>query len=168
MKKYSILSTLFAATLLVGCEQELADLKPPVTTTPTGSIGTNINVSNFVTIGNSLVAGYQASALFNEGQDESLGKIINTQFAFAGGTSEFNQPTINSVNGFSGLAGSIPLGRLILFDPDGPGPRGAGPAASGTPARSVTCPSVVETPAVPAPYNSGDPITPFTGDKGKL
>ncbi|MFM7853273.1 MAG: hypothetical protein ACKO96_15460, partial [Flammeovirgaceae bacterium] len=46
-------------------------------------------------------------------------------------------------------------GRLILFDPDGSGPRTAGPAASGTT-------------GVPAPYNTADLPTPFTGNKSAL
>jgi lysophospholipase L1-like esterase len=171
MKKYSIISLMLSTALIIGCEQEIAELTPPEQTeTPTGSLGANISLTKFVTIGNSLVAGYQSNALFNEGQSESLGKILNQQFTYAGGTSEFNQPDINSENGFSGTipGTTIPVGRLVLFDPDGSGPRSAGPAASGTPAREVTCPSVVSTPAVPAPYNTADLPTPFTGDKTKL
>ncbi|MCZ8354403.1 MAG: hypothetical protein O9340_06700 [Cyclobacteriaceae bacterium] len=177
MKKYSIFTTLLATALLVGCEQELADLKPPVTTTPTGDLG-SINATKFSTLGNSLVAGFQSNALFNEGQEESIGKIINQQLTFAGGTSAFNQPNINSVNGFSGLFNeTTPVGRLVLFDPDGStDPDGAGclisrspsPTASGTPARNSTCPSVIETPAMPAPYNTADAPSPFTGDKTAL
>lgn len=162
---------MLSTALFIGCEQEIAELTPPdQPETPTGSLGTNITLTKFVTIGNSLVAGYQSNALFNEGQAESLGKILNQQFTYAGGTSEFNQPDINSENGYSGVipGTTIPVGRLVLFDPDGTGPRSAGPAASGTPAREVTCPSVVSTPAVPAPYNTADLPTPFTGDKTKL
>lgn len=171
MKKYSRFSILLSAALILGCAQEIDDLKQPeAESTPTGSLGTNINVSNFVTIGNSLVAGYQANALFTDGQNESIGKIIHQQMVYAGATGDFNQPDINSVNGYSGMAGPLVLGRLILFDPDGAGPRGAGPAASGTPERpAVTCPSAVPaTPALPAPYNTGDLPTPFAGDKTKL
>jgi hypothetical protein len=176
MKKYSIYSLLLAVALVMGCEQELADLTPPADpATPTGTLGT-IDATKFVTIGNSLVAGFQSNALFTEGQNESVGKIINQQFTYAGGTSAFNQPDINSVNGFSGVTSTgTPLGRLILFDPDGATDpdgclvsRTATPFASGTPARSVTCPRAIETPAVPAPYNVGDFPAPFTGDKAAL
>lgn len=162
---------MMTTALIIGCEQEITELKQPeAPATPTGSLGASIAVTKFVTIGNSLVAGYQSNALFNDGQAESLGKILNQQFTYAGGTSEFNQPDINSENGYSGMipGTTMPVGRLILFDPDGTGPRSAGPAASGTPAREVTCPSVVSTPAVPAPYNTADVPTAFTGDKTKL
>jgi hypothetical protein len=171
MKKYNILSILLSAALIFGCAQEVDELKDPTAEEePTGTLGANIDVSNFVTIGNSLVAGYQANALFTEGQNESIGKIIHQQMVYAGATGDFNQPDINSVNGYSGMAGPIVLGRLILYDPDGSGPRGAGPAASGTPERpAVTCPSAVPvTPAVPAPYNTGDAPVAFAGNKAEL
>lgn len=171
MKKYSIFSIFLSAALIFGCAQEVDELKDPAAEEePTGSLGTAINVSNFVTIGNSLVAGYQSNALFTEGQNESIGKIIHEQMVYAGATGDFNQPDINSVNGYSGMAGPIVLGRLVLYDPDGSGPRSAGPAASGTPERpAVTCPSSVPaTPAVPAPYNTGDLPTAFTGNKAEL
>ncbi len=163
---------------MFGCAQEIDELKEPETEgDPTGSLGATVDASNFVTIGNSLVAGYQANALFTEGQEESIGKIIHQQMVYAGATGEFNQPDINSANGFSGFIPSttIPLGRLVLYDPDGTGPRSAGPAASATPARdaSGTAPcNVLETPAVPAPYNSAssplDASWAFTGNKAEL
>lgn len=171
MKKYSIFSVLLSAALILGCAQDVEELKDPEPEPePTGSLGTNIDVSNFVTIGNSLVAGYQANALFTDGQNESIGKIIHQQMVYAGATGDFNQPDINSVNGYSGMAGPIVLGRLVLYDPDGAGPRSAGPAASGTPERpAVTCPSAVPaTPAVPAPYNTGDLPAAYTGNKAEL
>lgn len=171
MKKYNILSILLSAALIVGCAQDVEDLKAPAgEEDPTGTLGANIDVSNFVTIGNSLVAGYQSNALFTEGQNESIGKIIHEQMVYAGASGDFNQPDINSVNGYSGMAGPLVLGRLVLYDPDGSGPRSAGPAASGTPERpAVTCPSPIDvTPAVPAPYNSGDLPTAYTGNKAEL
>jgi lysophospholipase L1-like esterase len=178
MKKYNILSILLSAALILGCAQEVDELKDPAAEEePTGTLGANIDVSNFVTIGNSLVAGYQANALFTDGQNESIGKIIHQQMVYAGATGEFNQPDINSENGFSGFIPSttVPLGRLILYDPDGSGPRSAGPAASATPARTAsgTAPcNVLETPALPAPYNTAasplDPSWAFTGAKDEL
>lgn len=178
MKKYSKLSIILSAALIFGCAQEIDELKDPAAEEqPTGSLGNSIDVSKFVTIGNSLVAGYQANALFTDGQNESIGKIIHQQMVYAGATGEFNQPDINSVNGFSGFIPSTttPLGRLILYDPDGAGPRGAGPVASATPARTAsgTAPcNVLETAALPAPYNTAssplDPSWIFNGEKDKL
>lgn len=170
MKKYSILSIVLSAALILGCAQEVDDLKDPADIgNPTGTLG-SIDASKFVTIGDALVAGYQANALFTDGQNESIGKIIHQQMVYADATGDFNQPDINSANGYSGTAGPIILGRLILYDPDGSGPRSAGPAASGTPEKpAVTCPSEIPvTPAVPAPYNTGDAPTAFAGDKAAL
>jgi lysophospholipase L1-like esterase len=119
----------------------------------------NADFTKFVAIGNSLTAGFQAGALFNEGQANSLPKILANQFAIVGGGA-FNQPDINSVNGFnsssSNIGSGIIRGRLVLFDPDGSsGPRTAGPAAAGST-------------GVPAPYNTADLPSPFTGSKSAL
>ncbi len=178
MKKYNRLSILLSAALIFGCAQEIDELKEPEPEgDPTGSLGATIDVSNFVTIGNSLVAGYQANALFTDGQNESIGKIIHQQMVYAGATGDFNQPDINSENGFSGFIPSttIPLGRLVLYDPDGSGPRSAGPAASATPARDASgdapC-NTLATPALPAPYNTASsPLVAgwaYTGNKAEL
>ncbi|MBC8034979.1 MAG: hypothetical protein H7Y03_12580, partial [Chitinophagaceae bacterium] len=178
MKKRILFTSLIAATLVFSCEQEIAELQPPAE--PSGEPG-NADFTKFVSIGNSLTAGYQASALFTEGQNNSYPSIMAKQFAFVSVNDEFNQPDINSANGYSSVdaaTGAI-LGRLILFDPDGTTDpedpdgcvipsRDPGPSASGTPARTVTCPSSVSTPAVPAPYNTADLPAAFTGDKTKL
>jgi hypothetical protein len=109
-----------------------------------------------VAIGNSLTAGYQAGALFNEGQQNSLPLIMSKQFSIAQGTTlAFNQPDINSVNGYYGIAGTKVLGRLILFDSDGAGPKTVAPAPAGST-------------GMPAPYTGGDLPGAFTGDKTKL
>lgn len=111
--------------------------------------------TKFVAIGNSLAAGYQAAALFNEGQQNSLPLILARQFECVGGSPVFNQPDIGSENGYNALfsdpSQGIILGRLILFDGGG----GALPTPAGTP-------------GVPAPYNNGDLPGPYTGDKAAL
>ncbi|MCK5206539.1 MAG: hypothetical protein KAQ79_00915, partial [Cyclobacteriaceae bacterium] len=109
----------------------------------------------FVTIGNSFVAGFQAGALYDAAQSNSMAKMIAMQLACAGGNATFNQPDINSFNGFN-LKLSVPdqgviLGRMVLFD-DG---SGAVPAPAGAP-------------GVPAPYNTADLPTAFMGDKAAL
>jgi hypothetical protein len=173
MKKTKIVYIALAATFIVGsCKQEPIKLTPPEVVTPpvvTPSKG-SADFTKFVAIGNSLTAGYQAGALFTEGQKNSLGAILAQQFATVGGGA-FNQPDINSVNGFNTTTTNPPagsatiLGRIVLFDPDGSGPRTAGPAALGTPARTVTCPSEVVTPAVPG---SGNAPAAFSGNKAAL
>lgn len=169
MKKLSIKLLAIILVLSWSCSQETIDLQEPASPdnppTPNPTAG-SANFSKFVAIGNSLTAGVQGNALFNAGQANSLGKILADQFATVGGGA-FNQPDINSENGFTGTlgGGAIVLGRLVLFDPDGAGPRSAAPRAIGTPATSTTCPTSVETPAV---SGTGDLIGPFTGNKAAL
>ena len=159
MKKYKILYILPVALLItISCEQEVITLEPPpVVEVPpiTGTKGT-ADFTKFVAIGNSLTAGYQSGALFNEGQQNSLPLIMSKQFSIAQGTTlAFNQPDINSVNGYFGVAGTKVLGRLILFDADGAGPKTVAPAPAGSA-------------GMPAPYTGGDLPSPYLGDKTKL
>ena len=115
--KYIILSIglLFG---LFACEQEVVVYEPkpfedpadPVL--PAATAGT-ADFSKFVAVGNSLTSGYQAGALFTEGQNNSLPFIMNEKFKDVGAGS-FNQPDINSVNGFSGTDGTNVFGRLLL------------------------------------------------------
>jgi len=173
MKNLKFLYILSAALLIsTSCEQELIELTPPIVTPPvtTGTSGT-ASFTKFVAVGNSFVAGMQGQALFNNGQANSLAKIVATQLATSGGSTTFNQPDINSVNGYnpiSSIPGVLTLGRLVLFDPDGSGPRTAAPYPAKFPGSSVTCPSAVTTPGLPAPYNTADFPTAFAGDKATL
>jgi hypothetical protein len=158
--KNKIIGVALITALLVGsCKQEVITLEQPAgpSVPPTPSKGT-ADFTKFVAIGNSLTAGYQAGALFTEGQANSLPLILSKQFSLAQGTTlAFNQPDINSDYGFFGTAGTIILGRLILYDADGPaGPKGTAPAPAGTP-------------GMPAPYSKGGDIpTAFTGNKAAL
>ena len=96
MKTFKILYILPIALLItISCEQEVITLEPPapvVVTPPTGTKG-SADFTKFVAIGNSLTAGYQSGALFNEGQQNSLPLIMSKQFSIAQGTTiAFNQP----------------------------------------------------------------------------
>lgn len=157
MKKYFKSYILITALLVAGCQQEIAELAPPAE--PTGEPG-SADFTMFVSVGNSLTAGFQAGALFTEGQNNSYPSIMAKQFAIVSENDEFNQPDINSVNGYnstySNPAGGIIRGRLVLFDADGPaGPKTPAPAPAGAA-------------GVPAPYNTADLPTPYAGDKTKL
>ncbi|NOS93844.1 MAG: hypothetical protein HOP30_18155 [Cyclobacteriaceae bacterium] len=161
MKNINLLYSALATLILVGsCKQEDVKLTPPTVVPPvvvTPSKG-SADFTKFVAIGNSLTAGYQAGALFDEGQANSLPKILSTQFSLAQGTTlAFNQPDINSVYGYYGVAGDKVLGRLILFDADGPaGPKTAAPAPVGST-------------GMPSPYSTGGTLpAAFAGDKTKL
>jgi len=115
----------------------------PVPDAVTGNPG-SANFSNFVTIGNSLTAGFMDAALYNDGQQNSVGALIATQLQFAGAPAAFNQPDINSENGFNTsvanpVNGTV-LGRFKL-DTSIPGP---------------------------SPVINGDPISPFGGNTANL
>ncbi|MBX2954790.1 MAG: hypothetical protein KF846_01445 [Cyclobacteriaceae bacterium] len=182
MKNKFLYPLIICLLITLSCEQEVIDLQDPdappaaCNSCPAGaSAGANVSFAKFVSIGNGFVAGFQAGALFTAGQNNSMAKLLSAQLNCASGsTAAFNQPDIGSVNGYnvqSSIPGVITLGRLILFDPDGPtGPRSATPYPSGFPgAAAVTCPSAVPaTPALPAPYNTADLPTAFTGDKNAL
>lgn len=72
----------------------------------------DLDLSNYVAIGNSLTAGYADNALFPEGQENSFPAILATQFELAGGGETFTNPDIVSGNGNSG--GDPASGRLFI------------------------------------------------------
>src|SRR5690606_3312980 len=107
---------------------------------PADATAGSADFSKFVAVGNSLTAGFQAGALFNEGQQNSLPRILARQFECVGGSTTFNQPDINSVNGFftgaTNPVGELVLGRLLL---------------QGTP--PAPAPTISDAAAVPSPLN---------------
>ncbi len=151
MKTLNIKS-LFAITLLanviISCKQEVITLQEPSTPTPVTPSKGNADFTKYISIGNSLTAGYQAGALFTEGQKNSFPSILSKQFSIAqGSTLAFNQPDINSVNGYnssySNPGAGVILGRMILF------------AADNVQADALPTPAGAT--GVPAPYNTAGP-----------
>lgn len=116
----AILSSCDEEDLLI--EQRKADNPLPVVTDPSGTPGT-VNLAKYVSIGNSLTAGYMDGALYTNGQQNSFPNMLGAQFRISGlGGGTFNQPDINSANGFSSVGpNNTILGRLIL-DLSIPGP----------------------------------------------
>ncbi len=124
---YIIISGLF----MWSCSQEEEDVLTnpdftPTTPIPPPSAG-SANFTKFVAVGNSLTAGFQAAALFDEGQANSLPNIIHKSLMSVG-SGDFNQPLINTANGFNTAldnpdpaTGAI-LGRLLLMNPADPAP----------------------------------------------
>lgn len=133
LKKYSIVLSL--AVIMGACDQ----YKLPEIEQPTAGSG-GLDVTKMVSIGNSLTAGYMNGALYTDGQNNSFPSIIAAQMKLVGG-GDFNQPTINSVNGYYGTSGGALLGRLYLKGTTSPKP----------------------TPKIP-----GELPTPFTGNKATL
>ena len=126
MKKLQYILLAVAMAFASACEQELIETVPAdpdmtnITPDPcTGSAG-SASFTKFVAIGNSLVAGVQGRALFDDGQANSLAAILNTQFACVGGSSTFTQPNINTPLGFNlfitpnPTTGGTVLGRMLL------------------------------------------------------
>lgn len=170
--KTSLRYTLFILAVIFGssCDQEFAIptanpcdgsdpniICPPAAfvACPDDASAGSLDLTKFVAIGNSLVAGYQSAALYTEGQNNSLPRILAKQFECVGGSPVFNQPDIGSVNGYNTLfsdpSQGIILGRLILANVDG-----------------VTLPVPAATPGLPSPYNTADLPGPFAGDKAAL
>lgn len=161
------IKSLIAIGLLSGviasCKQDMISLQPQETPQPVTPSKGSADFTKYVAIGNSLTAGFQAGALFTEGQNNSFPKILSKQFSWAmdptGNTTlTFNQPDINSVNGYnssySNPGAGVIRGRLVLYSPDG--------------TTAHTVPTPAGAPGVPAPYNTADLPAPYTGDKTKL
>ncbi len=102
---------------LVACEPELDN---SVEDSGTYSSGT-ADFSKFVTIGNSLTAGYADGTVYLEGQKNSYPNILAEKFSFVGG-GEFTQPLVNDNIGGLTLGGNqIANTRLVLSgNPLGP------------------------------------------------
>lgn len=103
----------------VSCEPEFDS---PVTDDGFYSSGT-ADFSKYVSVGNSLTAGYADGALYITGQENSYPNIMAQQFAFAGG-GEFTQPLMDDNLGGLLLGGTpITENRFVLaVGPNGPGP----------------------------------------------
>lgn len=139
IKYLLIVSVIFAWSCSQEWEDQVRTTEDPIIETPSAG---SADFTKFVSAGNSLTAGYQAGALFNEGQANSVPAILAKQFKTVGG-GDFNQPDINSENGFFGaLPDGTILGRLVLK----------------TNAEGATAPSPT----------LGDVPTPFAGDKEAL
>jgi hypothetical protein len=117
MKKLSI-NLYIAALLVVGvsCEQELVqNTASPCPSTdpnvicpdevtaacPAGASAGPLDFTKFVAVGNSFVAGVQGGALFTEGQNNSLPKIIHSRLQCVGAPATFVQPSINATLGWN-------------------------------------------------------------------
>jgi hypothetical protein len=109
-----------------------------------------------VTVGSSLSAGFMNGALYDDGQATSTMAILADQMKLVGG-GDFNQPDIDSENGYYGVAASMPpipdgtiLGRLYLK------------VTAGT--------DCLETPKTPGltPKIPGEVPGAFAGDKTEL
>ncbi len=92
--------------------------------------------SKFVSVGNSLTAGFADGGLYITGQENSFPNILSQQFALVGG-GEFTQPLMADNTGGMLIPGAdaLPNRFVLVFDADG---AAVGPARlSGTPTTSA-------------------------------
>ena len=90
----------------------------------TGDSGT-ADLSKFVTIGDSITAGYADGALYLTGQENSYPAILAQQFAVVGGDANFTQPLVSdNLGGLLAGGNQITDNRLVLdlTDPTSPSP----------------------------------------------
>jgi hypothetical protein len=123
MKRY--LYFIAATALLASCDDDLIPVNPvePVVVTPDSPVYTpgTADFTNFVTLGNSLTAGFSDNALFIAGQETSYPNTLAGQMQLAGG-GEFTQPLMADNLGGMTLGGQPLPGsgnRLYLADPFG-------------------------------------------------
>jgi len=132
MKSISkLLSVLLIAGLFfVSCDGEFDSLvdanaeRNPIPDTEVEASQGDADFTNYVAIGNSLTAGFMDGALYDNGQRFSLGALMSRQFEYTGAPSTFNQPDINSANGFntSVNTGEPPILGRFKLDTSIPGP----------------------------------------------
>jgi len=145
----TLVSVLFAGIILFGCDGSYDSLvdsnadRNPIPDTEVEATAGSADFSNYIAIGNSLTAGFMDGALYNNGQQNSLAALISKQLEYTGAPETFNQPDINSVNGYNTQVneedGPV-LGRFKL-DTSIPGP---------------------------SPTINGDEIEPYSGDASSL
>ncbi|MGW8122022.1 SGNH/GDSL hydrolase family protein [Roseivirga echinicomitans] len=127
--KLYLFALLASGVLMTSCDEEenLVDQRKsdnplPTVTAPSGTNG-SVTLTKYVSIGNSITAGYMDGALYTNGQAHSFANLLGKQFQISGvGGTTFNQPDINSAFGYSGVSGTTILGRYVL-DLSIPGPK---------------------------------------------
>jgi len=99
MKK--LIYILISLVILAGCEPKIDEL------TPTRG---SADFTSFVTVGNSLVAGFADGALYKSAQETSFANLMANQFKLVGG-GNFVQPIVTSEYGVE-FPGSMPRLKL--------------------------------------------------------
>ena len=137
-----------SALLFTACESEDDTLSDPIIddtvstpTTPTYTSG-SADFSTFVSVGNSLTAGYSDGTVFQRGQAASFPNILAQRFALAGG-GDFTQPLVSDDIGGLLFGGTPITGPRLIFDTVNQSPV----PVSGTPTTEVTN-------IIPGPFNN--------------
>jgi hypothetical protein len=125
----------------VSCE---AEFENPVTDEGFYSSG-DVNVSNYVSVGNSLTAGYADGALYISGQENSFPNIMAQQFALVGG-GEFTQPLMaDNIGGLLLNGTQVAENRFVLA---------VGPNGNPGPVRLIGNPTTEVTTSATGPFNN--------------
>lgn len=119
LKIYTLV--LVSVFMMFSCDEEDKLVSDILTANPlpgeeevTGESGT-LDLSVYVSLGASITAGTKDNALYTQGQATSFPALLAGQFATEGvGGGAFNQPDINSANGYSGVDGTTVQGKYIL------------------------------------------------------
>lgn len=112
MKKFNLkyIALFAAAAVVVGCDN---DFENPIDEAGFYTSGA-ADFSKYVTVGNSLTAGFADNALYLDAQEQSFPAIVAGQMQLAGG-GEFNQPLVNDNAGGLLLGGvQIAPNRFVL------------------------------------------------------
>ena len=121
---------LLVSLTIVACSDDDVEVVNNTSDGLTLTAGT-ADFSNYVSLGNSLTAGYSDSALFIEGQKNSYPAILASQFSLVGG-GDFAIPYMNDNVGGLLLGGTMIQGPRLYFD-------GAGPVSvPGMPSTEIT------------------------------
>jgi len=141
MKKiFYILSSLLIASSFTACQPEFSN--PIGDSTFTSG---DADFSNYVSVGNSLTAGYTNGTLYKSGQENSFPAILSEQMKLAGG-GDFTQPYLdddtNDVGGMVFSGATIIPQKLIIN------------ASAGGPERINQTPTMDITNIHPGPYNN--------------
>jgi len=119
--KYIYLS--FGVLVFTACnDPEDVDLTPEVMVeeqTEVALTAGSADFSNYVSVGNSLTAGFTDGALFQAGQNNSLPNLLSQKFSLVGGGS-FTQPLTNDNIGGLALAGTRIQNPRLVFGGAGP------------------------------------------------
>jgi lysophospholipase L1-like esterase len=92
MKQIIFIITFLLIAIFIGCSKD--DI-PTSAGQPTENGLGGANFTTFVSLGNSITAGYQSGALFQHGQLHAFPKLIYDQVKNLGATTDFEMPTIS-------------------------------------------------------------------------
>ena len=122
---------LLVSLTFVACNSEDEPFVDPNSTDGTPLTAGTADFSKYVSLGNSLTAGYSDSALFIAGQEGSYPNILASQFALVGG-GDFAIPYVSDNTGGLLLGGTQIAGPRLYFNGSAPVP------VTGTPTTDIT------------------------------